>query len=210
MGQQLLPQLVCLIAAEQFKHISQNFQLPIILDRAYWQVIDEIVGGLRAATKGRQQQEDRLPTCHKWAMGRVLEVKPEGILEERRLVLDILIADFEPGPLYLELKTPKPNLDTCAESKRKILTFEAFMRTEGDFILVEGFSIHRPNEKARGYLVFPYGTRESYRHTFTQRILDMQEEVLIGAELWDLIGGASTFEQLLDIIDEVREEVPLL
>ncbi len=36
---------------------------------------------------------------------------------------------------------------------------------------------------ARGYLAFPYGLKQTYRHTFTQRIMDMETEVLIGSEL---------------------------
>ncbi len=125
-------------------------------------------------------------------------------------MLDIFIADFDPAPLYLELKTPKPNLDICAESKRKILAFEAFMRAKGEVVVVDDFVIHRPNRSARGYLAFPYGLRKTYRHNFTQRIMDMNAEVLIGAELWDMIGGCGTFDELLAVIDEVRNEVPLL
>jgi predicted Rossmann-fold nucleotide-binding protein len=40
--------------------------------------------------------------------------------------------------------------------------------------------------------------------------MDMKAEVLIGAELWDMIGGSGTFEELLAVINEVRNEVPLL
>lgn len=63
---------------------------------------------------------------------------------------------------------------------------------------------------ARGYPAFPHGLRQTYRYTFTQRIMDMETEVLIGSELWDLIGGKGAFDDLLSIIDEVRQEVPLL
>ncbi|MFA0750435.1 MAG: hypothetical protein SLRJCFUN_000838 [Candidatus Fervidibacter sp.] len=182
--------------------------MPIALDRAVWNAIDDIVNRLRAAAKNKAVE--RTSTDHEEAMERILTVLPSGHVEERIIVLDIFIADFDPAPLYLELKTPKPNLDICAESKRKILTFEAFMRTKGEVAMVDDFVIHRPNKSARGCLAFPYGLRETYRHNFTQRIMDMNAEVLIGAELWDMIGGSGTFDELLAIIDEVRNEVPLL
>lgn len=84
------------------------------------------------------------------------------------------------------------------------------MRTKGEVVVIDDFVIHRPNRSARGYLAFPYGLRETYRHNFTQRIMDMDAEVLIGAELWDMIGDCGTFDELLSVIDEVRNEVPLL
>lgn len=208
LGQQLYPQLVLALAETRFRYVRREYQMPITLDRAVWNAIDEIVGHLRAAAK--EKVSEKIPTDHEWAKLSVLKVAPTGQTETRTIVLDIFIADFMPAPLYLELKTPKPNLDICAESKRKILAFEAYMGTEGEPVFVDNFVVHRPNKKARGYLAFPYGLRETYRHNFTQRIMDMNAEVLIGAELWDLIGGVGTFDELLTIIDEVRSEVPLL
>ncbi len=208
LGQQLYPQIVVTLARARFRYVCSEYRMEITLDRAMWSAIDEIVSRLRAAAK--RKISEKIPTDHEQAMSNILKVKPSGQMETRTIVLDILIADFAPAPIYLELKTPKPNLDICAESKRKILAFEAYMRTDGDPVIVGDFTIHRPNEMARGYLAFPYGLRESYNHAFTQRVMDMNTEVLIGAELWDLIGGAGTFDELLSIIDEVRQEVPLL
>jgi hypothetical protein len=94
--------------------------------------------------------------------------------------------------------------------KREFQMLIALDRSLGNAITVDDFVIPRPNDKSRGYLAFPYGLRETYRHNFTQRITDMKAEVLIGAELWDMIGGSGTFEELLAVIDEVRNEVPLL
>lgn len=208
LGQQLYPQLVVTLAKTRFRYVHSDYPMEITLDRAMWNAIDETVSNLRAAAKGKVSK--RIFTNHEEAMERILKVKLSRQMETRPIILDIFIADFVPAPLYLELKTPKPNLDICAESKRKILAFEAYMRTAGEPVYVGDFEICRPNKMARGYLAFPYGLRESYHHVFTQRIMDMSVEILIGAELWDLIGGAGTFDELLAIIDEVRSEVPLL
>lgn len=208
LGQQLYPKLVEALAKMRFRYVRSDYHMSISLDRAIWNAIDETVSRLRAAAKGKIT--GKASTDHECAMTRILEVELSGQLETRTIVLDIFIADFTPAPLYLELKTPKPNLDICAESKRKILAFEAYMRTEGEPAFVDDFAIYRPNEMARGYLAFPYGLRKTYRHNFTQRIMDMDTEVLIGAELWDLVGGYGTFDELLAIIDEVRKEVRLL
>lgn len=190
--------------------MRKDFPLSITLDEAMWNAIDGVVGRLRAAAKEKGRKAVRPSPNHKAAMAEILSAPLTGRMETRTLVLDVFIADFQPAPLYLELKTPKPNLDICAESKRKILAFEAFMRVGGEPVEIDGFTISRPKSQARGYLAFPYGLRATYKHAFTQCIMDMSLEVLIGAELWDLIGGNGTFDELLAIIEEVRAEVPLL
>ena len=107
------------------------------------------------------------------------------------------VGDFPTGPLLVELKTPLPNLDIAAESKKKILYYLLIMDRKG----VGG---------ARGVMGFtynPYGKRESYAHSITKRIMDMDYEVVMGEELWDLLGGPGTYAELLGIIEEVRGEL---
>lgn len=53
----------------------------------------------------------------------------------------------------------------------------------------------------------PYGLRkEDYKHSFSLQYLDMENEVLLGEEFWELIGGKGTFEELLEIYREVGQE----
>ncbi len=95
------------------------------------------------------------------------------------------------------MKTPLPNLDIAAESKRKILYYLLIKNREG----VSG---------ARGVMAFtynPFGTRAEYGHSMTKRIMDMQYEVVMGKEFWDLIAGPGTYAELLNIIEEVRTEL---
>ena len=94
----------------------------------------------------------------------------------------------------MELKTPLPNLDIAAESKKKMLYFLAIM--------------HRQNVAgAKAFLGLtynPFVTRANYRHSFTNRIMDMDNEVLIGSELWDYLGGAGAYNELLEIVADIN------
>jgi hypothetical protein len=59
------------------------------------------------------------------------------------------------------------------------------------------------------YLAFAYNPfigREAYSHPFTAQIMDLEAEVLIGEEFWDKLGGEGTYQQLLDVIEEVKQE----
>lgn len=115
-----------------------------------------------------------------------------GKLREIRLIADLFIEDFSPGPLFMELKTPLPNLDICAESKRKILTFKTLYL----------------DKNPQAYLGLYYNPfyPEEYKHSFTKRVMDMKREVLIGEEMWDTLGGKGTYQELLKLIEEVAKE----
>ncbi|WP_051030560.1 TdeIII family type II restriction endonuclease [Halothece sp. PCC 7418] len=53
----------------------------------------------------------------------------------------------------------------------------------------------------------PYGSsREDYKWSYARNYMPFDDMVLIGEEFWNLIGGESAFEQLLNIYREVGEE----
>ena len=61
--------------------------------------------------------------------------------------------------------------------------------------------------KVEAYLAFPYNLfvyRERYSHSITSRIMDLEREVLIGGEMWDKIGGKGTYNNLLDLLEEIE------
>jgi len=36
--------------------------------------------------------------------------------------------------------------------------------------------------------------------------MDFEREVLIGSEFWDALGGEGTYQELMEILEKVREE----
>lgn len=184
MGQTLYPELAKLIASERYSDVALDKIIQGNLPNATVSVIDRIVRDLRA----RQRRPN-----HTQEMAEILSVGG-GAEVTVRVIADLYIGDFEDGPLFVEIKTPKPNLDICAESKAKILTFKALLRD------------HYP----KAYLAFPYNpfiTRAAYAHHFTRQVMDMDAEVLMAEEFWDTIGGKGTFDELLLIIEAVGDEI---
>jgi hypothetical protein len=113
------------------------------------------------------------------------------------ITADLYVGDFRGGPLFVEIKTPLPNLDIAAESKKKMLYFLAMKSRE---------RVTDPHAFLALYYN-PFLSKERYRHSFTRQIMDMDKEVLLGDEFWDYIGGRGTFEEMLQIIDEVRNDI---
>jgi hypothetical protein len=51
----------------------------------------------------------------------------------------------------------------------------------------------------------PYG-RGSYRHVYPLAFFDFQQEVMLGEPFWNFVGGAGTYEELVEVYRQVGEE----
>jgi len=94
--------------------------------------------------------------------------------------------------LAFELKAPLPNSDITKVSKEKLLKLYSM----------------EPRQVDAAYFALPYnpyGTRENYAWSFPARWFNMQTDpvVLIGEELWDMIGGAGTYHAFISAINEI-------
>jgi hypothetical protein len=182
MGMTLYPKIAEIIAEDKFKDVHQIYKFTDKISRERAITIEQIITELRGGKRKPNFSEE------------TRQIRESGISEveiEVMFIADLYIGDFVPGPLFTEIKTPRPNLDICAESKKKMLFFRAM------------FTQRNP----QAFLAFPYNpfiTRKAYNHTFTKSIMDMDNEVLIGGEMWDKIGGQGTFEELLALIKEAR------
>ncbi len=96
---------------------------------------------------------------------------------------------------FLSIKTVKPNLDQTAEAKRDLLKLAA----------------EDPNRNVYFGLYYnPYGELSTdYAWTPPMSIFDMHNDasVLIGRDYWDTLGGAGTYEEVLEIAEEVGAQM---
>ena len=125
----------------------------------------------------------------------VLQVSDEEWVE-RPAIADLYLRDKTGHEYFFEIKSPRPNKGQCLEVAERLLRIHAIKQK------------NRPYVNAYFAMAYnPYGTRlEDYRHSFSLKYLDMQNEVLLGADFWKLIGGDGTYEELLEIYQEVGRE----
>lgn len=188
MGQELYPRIAVALARDRFQEVVLQHTIEGLVNEAACNAIEQIVTDLREARNPRKPN-------HTEELDEILPLTG-GEMVQRSVIADLYIGDFPGGPLFVELKTPRPNLDIAAESKRKMLYFLAIQ----DRKEIEGA------QAFLGLTYNPFGTRGNYNHPFTRRVMDMEEEVLIGSELWDYIGGAGAYDELLELITEIRQE----
>lgn len=183
MGQQLIPSVAEIMAKDAYRDVHREHEITEELDVAKISVVDKIINGLRMG-KRKPDHEAEVQEIRRASSDETREI---------RVIADLYIGDFESGPLFFEIKSPLPNLDVCAESKKKMLLFQALFWDN--------------NPQAFFALYYnPYYPKK-YGHPFTKRIMDLEKEVLIGRDMWDKLGGTGAYDELIEIIDETRESL---
>ena len=194
MGTKLYPSIARTIAEDRFSQVFTEHTIEGAVNDAACNMIDQIVTELRTPRRRRETPRD---PCHEEELTDILNSRGGG-RTNRAVTADLYIEDFQGGPLFIELKSPLPNLDIAAESKRKILYY---------FLIMD----RKRAAGAQAYLGLTYNPfieREAYAHSYTKQIMDMERQVLMGSELWDMIGGHGTYAELLEIIEDVHGHLP--
>jgi hypothetical protein len=189
MGRGLYPPIAEFVAHDKYRQVHLDYSLSEELDISQCNKIEEIVTALRTAKRNPNQEQELKEILGTRGGGRRVAT----------IIADLYIGDFPNSPFFAEIKTPLPNLDICAESKKKLLYFWAIMNARGE-------------STDNAFLAFPYNPyvkRESYGWSFTSKVMDMNHQVLIAEEFWDRIGSTGTYEELLQILAEIKQEMPL-
>ncbi len=115
---------------------------------------------------------------------------------ERTSIADLYIVKKDGTELFIEIKSPKPNKGQCLEATGRLLQ-------------IHGIT-YKKYPKAKAFYASaynPYGIeKETYRHSFVVNYMDLEDEVLLGKEFWDLVGGGGAYEEILEIYQEVGQE----
>lgn len=114
---------------------------------------------------------------------------------EIRTITDVYLKTKAGREFYFEIKSPKPNKGQGIEVTDRLLRTHAIRQTGPP--KVQTFYAMAYN---------PYGSRRDYHHSFAIQHLDMEHQVVIQEEFWDIIGGKGTFSNLLEIYAEVGKE----
>ncbi len=115
--------------------------------------------------------------------------------------VDILLESKMNGLYLFDLKTAKPNVGGFKEFKRTLLEWAAAVLASD------------PKAKVNTLIAIPYNPYEPkpYNRWTMRGMLDLENELKVGKELWDFLGGEGSYEDLLDCFErvgiELREEI---
>lgn len=176
-----------LIALQTFQHAQRNYKASGVLPLAAVANIEELVAQL-----GQRERRLSFPDM----IEQILNIQ-DTTLVVRPAIADLYLRGVDGREHYFEIKSPKPNKGQCLEITERLLRIHAIKQAG------------RPQVNAYFAMGYnPYGRlKASYNHSFTLKYLDVENQLLLGEEFWTYIGGQGTFEQLLEIYQEVGLEM---
>lgn len=140
------------------------------------QILQEIKNGTRTANK-EQEIKEILECNHNG--GRKIKIRADLFLKKGN------------KEYYIEIKTAKPNIDVFVKSKQKLLEWVALRKMKVNTILAIPYN--------------PYNPKPYSRFTM-QGYLDEEKELYVAEKFWELLGGEGTYQEILNIFDEVGKE----
>ena len=113
----------------------------------------------------------------------------------RTIKADLYLRGQDGREIFFEMKSPKPNKSQCLDVTAKLLTIHALKKSgPPDVITYYGMSYN------------PYGGKQQYKHSLALSYLDINDQVLIGDEFWELVGGPGTYDEVLELFRELGQE----
>ena len=115
--------------------------------------------------------------------------------------VDILLQSKEDELYLIDLKTAKPNAGGFREFKRTLMEWAASVLASN------------PKAKVNTLIAIPYNPYEPqpYNRWTMRGMLDLENELKVGDEVWNFLGGDGAYEDLLDCFErvgvELREEI---
>jgi len=101
---------------------------------------------------------------------------------------------------YIELKSVKPNKNEMRAAKQDLLNILAIRRK------------NYPINNIHTYLALPFNSyfTGEYRRWTVTTFFRNDDDLIVGNDLWEFLGGEGSYAQLLDIFEEVGKEVKTL
>ncbi len=176
-----------LIALDHHFDAQRSWDVRALVSASSWAEVE-----VQVARLDRGARELSGVTIHEMVQS-ILDKRREDDLVEHIARADLFIRRKDGTELYFEIKSPKPNKGQCLEVMQRILRIHAIRQMSQP--LVQAFY-------GMAYNPWGYG-RSSYRWGYPQQYMDFDNTVVIGEEFWSLIGGPTTYHELLEIYREV-------
>ena len=181
------------IAQNKFKDVNTQVVAGCYITDNCQKVIQEIIDSLRSAEVSPNWESEYNMIKIAVSRGNKKRVKLTKV--------DIFLEDHDNTIYLFDLKTVKPNKGSFIEYKRTLLEW-----TASSLISNQDLNI-------KSMLALPYNPYhpKPYSRWTMAGMIDVNNEVKIGSEFWNFIGGEGTFEILLDSFEkagiELRDEL---
>lgn len=176
-----------IIATGNFPRVERRFRLEGEITSREQVEIDNILKDLEQSTRQISIE----------AAKREL-LAASGEKERRRRTAETvdLFLERDSKEFYIELKSVKPNKNEMRAAKQDLLNVLAIRQ-----------KVKNPDD-VHVYLALPFNPYFSgqYRRWTVTSFFEVGEDLMVGREFWDFVGGEGAYEDLLGVFKEVGEE----
>ncbi|PJE72762.1 MAG: TdeIII family type II restriction endonuclease [Candidatus Tagabacteria bacterium CG10_big_fil_rev_8_21_14_0_10_40_13] len=189
LGTSIFEKVGQIIAEPLTKEVKDRYDLEGFISEGAVLKIDSIMRELRSATRKPNKDvetKEVLAVSQKGNMGKKLKKR-----------VDLFVVNKDEIENYIEIKTAKPNINEFIGIKKQLL----------DWIAMRG-SI-KPDVKIKTFVAIPYNPYEPqpYERWTLQGLFDLEKEILVGKEFWDVLGGEGIYDDLLKVFEEAGIEL---
>jgi len=177
------------LAKKKFKVAATQVEAGKLMSEKAQYVIQEIMDSLTAA-QDNPDKPSEIAALRKVAnKGKMRKVKPTKI--------DIYLENHKGEIFLFDIKTAKPNKGGFKEFKRTLLEWAAVKLAQN------------PKAKVHSLIAIPYNPYhpKPYSRWTMAGMLDLENELKVGEEFWDFIGGKGTYHDLLGCFERVGVEL---
>ena len=177
------------LAKTNFKAADKQVAAGIQISEGAQREIQNIIDELSAANiKPNKIEEIR----------RIRKVCQTGKMRKVKLTkIDVYLENTNGEKFVFDIKTAKPNKGGFKEFKRTLLEWTAAVFAEN------------PKAKVNTLVAIPYNpyAPKPYSRWTMAGMLDLPNELKVAEEFWDFLGGAGTYQDLLDCFEKVGIEL---
>jgi type II restriction enzyme len=182
-GTSIFEPVAVALAQNNFKKVEKQYVIGNQISSECQNVIQYIMNSLTLGSAPNKQKEIEL----------IRAAASKGNINKMKTVkVDLYLETHDGEMFFFDLKTAKPNISNFKDFKRTLLEWVGIALTDN------------PNAKVNSLIAIPYNPYEPhpYERWTIKGMLDDKEELLVGKEFWDFLGGNDAYEDLLDCFEQ--------
>jgi type II restriction enzyme len=178
-GTSIFEPVAVALAKEKFKRVEKQYVIGNLISEDCQVVIQQIMNNLTIGKTPDKQAEIKLIRDAAKLKGKINQMKT--------VKVDLFVETSNGEQFFFDLKTVKPNISNFKDFKRTLLEWIGIALT------------HNPQAKVNSLIAIPYNPYEPepYERWTIKGMLDDKNELLVGKEFWDFLGGNGAYEDLL-------------
>ena len=191
-GTSIFEPVAKLIASWNYEHVEKQYKLPTQISTKAQQIIQKIIDQLATGLKNPDKRKE-IELIRRYAC-----IKP--FTKTKTAKADLIIKHRKTYYLF-DLKTVKPNINEFKSYKRTLLEWTALILCQ------------ELDADVHTFIAIPYNPYEPkpYERWTLKGMLDINNELLVGEEFWNFLGGKNTYNELLKCFEKAGIELrPIL